>query len=294
MKIAFLGLGNMGGGMAANLLKGGFDLTVYDIDRDKSTRLVEAGARWANSVSEAVRDANVVITSLPTPSIIKEVATSTNGIIDSAQRGATWIETSTNDLNVWGEVRTLASRKGIDTLDAPISGGAEGAAAGTLTILIGGDQAVYERCKPIFNAIGKRIEYLGKPGAGYVAKIAQVVLCYVHSIALSEALMLGMKGGVSPQKMLDIIRSSTGRSYVADRYGPCILSGDYDPTFELGLALKDMRLTMELAAQVSAQLPLCNHVEKTYVQACEKFGIRAPHLMAVKLLEEANALPLRS
>jgi 3-hydroxyisobutyrate dehydrogenase-like beta-hydroxyacid dehydrogenase len=294
MKIAFIGLGNMGGPMAANVVKAGFDLSVHDVDRSKSLALVEAGAHWAESIEAAVSQADVVMTSLPTPAIIKQVAGAADGLIANMRQGAIWIELSTNNLEVWREVRELAAEKQIRTLDAPITGGAEGAAVGTLTVLVGGDQQTFELCQPIFNAIGKRIEYLGDAGAGYVAKISQVVLCYLHSVALSEALMLGVKGGVPADKMLAVIQNSTGRSYVADRYGPSILNGDYDPTFELGLALKDMRLTLELAGQVSAELPMCEQVEKVYAQAVEEFGGKAPHLMAVKLLEQANDKPLRA
>ncbi|UTW06982.1 NAD(P)-dependent oxidoreductase [Pseudomonas benzenivorans] len=293
MKIAFIGLGNMGAPMAANLVKAGFDLNVHDVDRSKAEPLLQAGAHWADSIQAAVSEADVVMTSLPSPAIIKQVASGADGLIALMRQGAIWIELSTNNLEVWREVRTLADAKQIRTLDAPISGGAEGAAAGTLTVLVGGDQATFEQCQPIFAAIGKRIDYLGEAGAGYVAKIAQVVLCYLHSVALSEALMLGVKGGVPADKMLAIIQNSTGRSYVADRYGPSILNGDYDPTFELGLALKDMRLTLELAGQVAAELPMCEQVEKVYARAVEQFGGKAPHLMAVKLLEQANDKPLR-
>lgn len=293
MKIAFIGLGNMGGPMAVNLVKAGFDLNVHDVDRSKAEKLVQAGAQWADSIAAAVQEADVVMTSLPSPAIVKQVAGAADGLVAHMRQGAIWIELSTNNLEVWREVRALADTKQIRTLDAPISGGAEGAAAGTLTVLVGGDKKVFEECQPIFAAIGKRIDYLGEAGAGYVAKIAQVVLCYLHSVALSEALMLGVKGGVPADKMLAIIQNSTGRSYVADRYGPSILNGDYDPTFELGLALKDMRLTLELAGQVSAQLPMCEQVEKIYEQAVEQFGGKSPHLMAVKLLEQANDMPLR-
>jgi 3-hydroxyisobutyrate dehydrogenase-like beta-hydroxyacid dehydrogenase len=293
MKIAFIGLGNMGEPMAANLVKAGFDLNIHDVDRNKAESLVQAGAQWADSIQAAVSEADVVMTSLPSPAIIKQVASAEDGLIAHIREGAIWIELSTNNLDVWRDVRELAASKQVRTLDAPISGGAEGAAAGTLTVLVGGDQATFDECQPIFSAIGKRIDYLGEAGAGYVAKIAQVVLCYLHSVALSEALMLGVKGGVPADKMLAIIQNSTGRSYVADRYGPSILNGDYDPTFELGLALKDMRLTLELAGQVMAELPMCRQVEQMYGQAVDQFGGKAPHLMAVKLLEQANDKPLR-
>lgn len=141
-------------------------------------------------------------------------------------------------------------------LDSPVSGGDEGARAGSLSIYVGGDKAVYKQHAAVYDVIGDNITYLGKSGAGYAAKISQVILCYLHSIALSEALMLGVKAGIDATEMLHIIQNSTGRSYVADRYGPPVLRGDYDPSFALGLALKDMKLAMELADTLDITLPM--------------------------------------
>ena len=137
-----------------------------------------------------------------------------------------------------------------------------------------------------------RHDLLGPHGAGYVAKIAQVMLCYLNSVCLTEALMLGVKGGVAPDKMLDIIRHSTGRSYVADRYGPEILNGGYDDTFDLTLAAKDLRLAMELAADVDAKLQFTADVTDFYAAAEAEFGPTAPHLMAMRSIENLNDLVL--
>ena len=134
--------------------------------------------------------------------------------------------------------------------------------------------------------------FLGQHGAGYVAKIAQVMLCYLNSVCLTEALMLGVKGGVAPDKMLDIIRHSTGRSYVADRYGPEILNGGYDDTFDLTLAAKDLRLAMELASTVGATLTFTAEVTEFYAAAEAEFGPTAPHLMAMRRIENLNQLVL--
>ncbi|TIU30110.1 MAG: NAD(P)-dependent oxidoreductase, partial [Mesorhizobium sp.] len=164
----------------------------------------------------------------------------------------------------------------------------------TLMIMVGGDKHVFARCKPVLEKIGNRIMHLGPHGAGYVAKISQVVLCYLNSVALSEALMLGVMGGVPAATMLGIIQGSTGASYVADRYGPAILDGSYDPGFALGLAHKDLVLTLELARTVGATLPMCEQVEAIYKKAVDQYGFDQNHLMAVKLLEEQNGTFLRS
>ena len=294
MNIGFIGLGVMGNPMAQNLQRSGLhQLSVYDIDATRCETLGALGARPAADVAEAVRDADVVMTSLPGPKQIEAVALGDDGLGDDGmiaqmQPGIVWIDLSTNNLEVAEKIRTAARARTIDILDAPVSGGDEGARAGNLTILVGGAQAVFERYLPLLEIIGERVTLLGAHGAGYSAKIAQVVLCYLHSLALSEALMLGVKGGVEPLQMLDIIQNSTGRSYVADRYGPPILNGDYDPSFTVGLAHKDMKLAAEMADSLGIRLPMCELTTETYARASEAYGFEANHLRAVRLLEEDN------
>ena len=294
MNIGFIGLGVMGYPMAQNLQRSyQHQLSVYDIDASRCESLVALGALPAAGITEAVRDADVVMTSLPGPKQIEAVALGVDGrgddgMLAQMQPGAVWIDLSTNNLAVAGKIRAAAEARTIDLLDAPVSGGDEGARAGNLTILVGGAQAVFERYLPLLEIIGERVTLLGAHGAGYSAKIAQVVLCYLHSLALSEALMLGVKGGVEPQQMLDIIQNSTGKSYVADRYGPPILNGDYDPSFTVGLAHKDMKLAAEMAAGFGIRLPLCELTTDTYARAIETYGFEANHLRAVRLLEEDN------
>ena len=289
MRIAFIGLGVMGKPMAQNLQRSGVgELALYDIDATRADSLVEKGARLAESVADAVNHADVVMTSLPGPKQIDAVAFAGDGLFASIPSDAVWIDLSTNNLEVGGRIQQRAQQDEIAILDAPVSGGDEGARAGNLTILVGGEAAVFQRCLPILEIIGENITLLGPSGAGYSAKIAQVVLCYLHSLALSEALMLGVKGGVDAAQMLAIIQNSTGKSYVADRYGPPILNGDYDPSFTLGLALKDMKLAQQMAEDLGIKLPMCDLTTATYARAVETYGFDANHLKAVRLLEEDN------
>ena len=286
LKLAFIGLGNMGGPMARNLLAAGFDLTVADLDRNKVDALVEIGARSAADAVAAVAGADVVLTSLPGPTHVRAIG---NQIVPAMRAGAVWVELSTNDLDCAHHLAQLADSHDIALLDAPVTGGAEGAEAGTLNLLVGGSAEVHERCVPVFTAIGDRYDLLGPAGAGYVAKISQVMLCYLNSVCLTEALLLGAKGGVDPAKMLDVIQNSTGRSYVADRYGPELLNGQYDTSFDLGLASKDLRLALQLAEQVGATLAFTADVGQLYERAEAEFGFDAPHLMAMQLIENENA-----
>lgn len=295
MRVAFFGLGNMGNPIAANLIQSGdYDVHVRDLKRSRADSLLEAGGSWIDDVPAALAEADVIMTSLPGPKQVEAFAFGDDGLFQHVKAGACWIELSTNNLEVCRKLEVAAEEQQVQFLDAPVSGGDEGARAGNLSIMVGGEQAVFERYLPLLQVIGEKIDLLGPNGAGYAAKISQVILCYLHSVALSEALMLGAKAGVDAEMMLNIIQNSTGRSYVADRYGPPILNGDYDPSFALGLAHKDMKLAMELADTLGIELPMCDLVEKTYKTACEKYGGEANHLMAVRLLEEASDLDLRA
>ena len=287
MNIAFFGVGNMGNPMAANLIRSGeFEVSVFDLDKAKAEDLIALGGGWISDIPKSITEADLILTSLPGPIQIK--AFGENDVFPHAKAGSTWIDLSTNNLATCQALLAKAKQAGIAFLDAPVSGGDEGARAGTLSMYVGGDEASFKKHQKIFDILGKEIKHLGDSGTGYAAKISQVVLCYLHSVALSEALMLGVKAGINPAEMLNIVQNSTGRSYVADRYGPCILDGDYDPSFELGLALKDMRLAMELADTLGIELPMSALVTETYAKAVEKYGADANHVIAVRLLEEAN------
>jgi 3-hydroxyisobutyrate dehydrogenase-like beta-hydroxyacid dehydrogenase len=293
MKIAFFGVGNMGSPMAANLIRSGkFDVSIFDLDKTKAEDLICLGAQWINDINGTIAEADVILSSLPGPVQIKVLGE--NSIFPHAKAGATWIDLSTNNLASGQALLADATEHGLHFLDAPVSGGDEGARAGTLSIYVGGDKSAFEKHQSIFDVIGGNTKHLGKSGAGYAAKISQVVLCYLHSIALSEAMMLGVKAGVDATEMLSIIQNSTGSSYVADRYGPPILNGDYDPSFALGLALKDMHLAMELADTLGITLPMSGLVTNIYAEAVERYGAEANHLIAVKLLEDASGTLLRS
>ena len=295
MQIAFLGLGVMGAPMATNLVNSGdHTVRVYDIDVSRTSGLGASGALACTSVAEAVRGADLVMTSLPGPVQVADVAFAEDGLFANLAGGCAWMDLSTNNLKTCERITARARDQGVDFLDAPVSGGDEGAAAGTLSILVGGDAATFARYRPVLEILGECITHLGPNGAGYSAKIAQVILCYLHSLALSEALMLGIGGGVDPEAMLSIIQNSTGRSYVADRYGPPILRGDYDPSFTVGLAHKDMTLAMEMAQSLAIDLPMSALTTDTYKRAIDTYGFDANHLKAVRLLEEDNATFLRA
>ncbi|MEM7091950.1 MAG: NAD(P)-dependent oxidoreductase [Actinomycetota bacterium] len=289
LRLAVIGLGNIGGGVASNLVAAGHHVTVADLDATKVESLVAQGAGAASSASDAVANADVVFTSLPGP---KQIAAIAEEIVPLMRRGSTWVELSTNDLDTARAIGERCAAAGVDILDAPVSGGPEGAAAGTLSIFVGGKAAAVQRIRPLLEAVGTKIDHLGPHGAGIVAKIAQVTLCYTQTVTLIEALILGAKGGVEPAKMLDLIRHSAGTSYAADVYGPEILAGTYDASFPLSHAAKDLRLAMELADTLGLDLPFTADVSRLYAEAEATFGSTAAHCLAAQLIERTNGLVL--
>lgn len=287
--IAFIGLGNIGGGAASNLARAGYAVRVVDLDVAKVATLVELGAASCSSAAEAAVGADVVFTSLPGPKQIKAVGAE---LLRAMKPGATWIELSTNDLATARELGAQAIEHDLRLIDAPVSGGPEGAAEGTLSIFVGGDAAHVAEILPLLEVIGAKIDHLGPHGAGIVAKIAQVTLCYTQTVTLIEALLLGVKGGVEPAKMLDLIQNSAGSSYSATAYGPEILAGTYDASFPIGHAAKDMRLAMEMAATVGADLPFMARVAELYAETEAEYGADAAHCLAAQLIERRNDLIL--
>ena len=288
--IFFLGVGHMGGGMAANLVAAGFDVLAFDIDPDNLARAVDGGCAATESVAAGATVADVVMTSLPGPAQIAGVGLGDDGLLSHMRPGSTWIDCSTNDLDTAQALAAAAADRSVELVDAPVSGGPEGAAAGTLSVYVGGPDDAVAGCRPILDAIGANIDHLGPHGAGYVAKIAQVTLCYTQTVTFVEALMLGVKGGVAPAKMCELIQKSAGRSYVADVYGPEIVAGTYDESFSIALAAKDMRLAMEMASTMGADLPFMARVAERYAAAEAHYGPAAPHLLAAQITETANEL----
>ncbi|MFT7475294.1 MAG: 3-hydroxyisobutyrate dehydrogenase [Verrucomicrobiales bacterium] len=288
-KTAVIGLGNIGGGVARNLARAGVSVRATDLDPEKVAAVVAVGGVASASAAEGVAEADIVFTSLPGPKHIAAVATE---ILPTMRPNTLWVELSTNDLDTARSLATQCHEVGVRLIDAPVSGGPEGAEAGTLSIFVGGADADVAHVRPLLEIIGSKIDHLGDHGTGIAAKIAQVTLCYTQTVTLIEALILGSKAGIEPSKMLDLIQNSAGTSYCATAYGPEILAGTYDASFPLGHAVKDMRLAMDLAQTVHADLPHMAKVAELYEQAETEYGSAAGHLFAAQLIERTNDMVL--
>lgn len=252
MKIGFIGLGTMGGGMAANVLKAGYELVAHDIRREAATPLLENGASWADTPAELAAECDVVLTSLPGPREVEAVALGDGGVLEGMRAGGVYIDMSTSSPTL---IRSIAERfaaKGAAVLDSPVSGGPVGARTGRLAVMVGGDRDVYERVKPALDAIGDRVGYIGGVGSGSIAKLMHNCIGYGLQTIVAECLTLGVKAGVDAAPLFEAIcNGSVGRgSTFANTYPNTYLAGNFDPpSFALRLAHKDVGLALELARE---------------------------------------------
>ena len=245
MKIGFIGLGNMGGGMAANVLRAGYDLTVHDLRREAATPLLEGGASWADTPAELAASCDIVLTSLPGPREVEAIALGEGGILEGmgegGKSGGVYIDLSTSSPTLIRGIAEDFAAEGVSVLDAPVSGGPVGARTGRLAVMVGGDRDVYERVKPALDAIGDKVSYIGPVGSGSIAKLMHNCIGYGLQTIVAECLTLGVKAGVDPQPLFEAISNgSVGRgSSFANTYPNTFLAGNFDPpSFALSLAHK--------------------------------------------------------
>ena len=264
MKVGFIGLGTMGGAMALNVRKAGHELIVYDVRREVANPHLEAGAAWGEGPRAVAAVSDVVFTSLPGP---KEAEAVGDELLDSLEPGKPWFDLSTNSPTVVRRLHARLAEKGIPMLDAPVSGGPEGAKSGKLALLVGGDRAVFDRYKPVLDSIGDQVIYIGAIGAGSVAKLVHNCAGYVIQTALAEVFTMGVKAGVDPLELWAAVRQcALGRSRTFDRLGRQFLQGSFEPPdFALKLAHKDVTLATELAREIGVPMRLANltHAEMT-------------------------------
>ena len=255
MRIGFIGLGTMGQPMVRNLLKAGFDVTVYGRRPEVVNELVSQGAVSASSPKEVAQASDVVITMLPDSPDVREVVTGENGVLSGARSGMAVIDMSTISPTVTREIAEVASKQGVDYLDAPVTGGETGAIAGTLSIMVGGKLEVFEKCLPILMAMGKNIVHMGDVGMGQTAKLCNQVICVINIQAACEGLMLGAKAGLDLEKLLSVVSAGSAGSWMLSNLAPKMLARDFEPGFKVKLQQKDLRLALSAADELSVPLP---------------------------------------
>jgi 3-hydroxyisobutyrate dehydrogenase len=294
MNVGFIGLGNMGGPMSRNVLAAGHDLVVHDVRREAAADLEAAGATWAATPRATGAGREVVITMLPTPASVEQVLLGENGLLAGLAPGSVWIDMSTSVPAVADRVRAVSDQ--IAVLDAPVSGMAAGAKAGTLQIFAGGEQAVFGKVRPLLEAMGdpERILYVGGHGAGYTVKLMLNLLWFAHLVATAEVLTIGTRAGVDLATLRRCLLASPAASNFLEQDVLSVLQdGDYDESFALALACKDLGLAVELAGQVGVPAELSALVEQVYRRARAQYGDAGGEMLPIKLYEDLTRTPLR-
>ena len=294
MKVGFIGTGNMGNPMAANLIKAGHQLTVHDLRREAATNLLEMGAQWAANPKEAVLGNEVVFTSLPVPRDVEVVVLGEGGILEGAAEGTIHVDLSTNSPTVVRRLHQVCSEKGIAVLDAPVSGGVPGAVAGTLAVMVGGDESVFQRIKPTLDAIGQHVVYCGPAGNGSVSKICNNLVSMGTTALLAEALTLGVKAGVDLGVLADVMANSSGRSWIlTDKSPRHLFQGNFEPGFATDLAAKDVRLATDLGREYGISMELSNLIDQLYVEAMHRGWGALDSDSVARIQEEKAGVQLR-
>jgi 3-hydroxyisobutyrate dehydrogenase len=294
IRYGFVGLGHLGGHLAASLIEGGFEVTVHDLDREAADRHLAMGAGWAATPAELAAVSDAVITCLPSPAASAAVVTGPHGVLAGLAAGGCWIEMSTNDQHEIARIAALAEAQGVSTLEAPVTGGVHRAAAGEITVLVGGGEALYLAHLPAFEAMGGEIIHMGPLGSAAVIKVITNMLAFIHLVADGEALMLARRGGLDLAKAYRAIKASSGNSFVHETEGQLILNGSYDIGFTMDLACKDLGFATRMGREFGVPLDIAGLTEQTFIRAREQFGGHAWSTMVVKLLEDALKTDLRA
>ncbi len=292
--IGLIGLGNLGTPIAKNIIKAGYPLTVYDLQRDTAEKLLQQGAQWADSPQAVAEQAVVVLTVLPSPAAVAAAVEGENGLVFGLETGNTWIDISTTDRLETQRLAALCAKRGVDALEAPMTGGIPLAHAGQMSIFVGGDKAVFEKNLPLLEVIGGKILYLGPIGSAAVAKVITNMLAAAHLWLLGEGLMLGKQAGLEIGTLFESIKVSCGNSYVAETEGPEILNGSYDYGFTFALQAKDANLAYELGREFGVPLEMAGLVEQLIQRARRKYGDNEWSTGLVRLLEDDLGTNLRA
>ena len=295
MRVGFIGLGHMGGPMSLNLIRAGIPVVVHDLDRSAAAEQVAAGATWAETAAEAAAQVDVLITMLPGPRQVESVMIG-GGTAAALRPDSVWIDMSTSTPEAARNVGTELEPRGVHRLDAPVSGMARGATDGTLQIFVGGEEPTYERCRGLLEIMGDpaRIFLVGGHGAGYTVKLMVNLLWFLHLVATAEVLTVGVKAGVDLDVLRESLLASPARSNFLENDVLSILErGDYDESFAMVLACKDLGLAVDLSRDVGVPIELSALVEQIYRRGKARFGDLSGEMVPVRLYEELAGIDLR-
>ena len=293
-KIGFIGLGSLGAPLCNNLVKAGFQVTVSDLDKKLAKDLLKAGALWSKDVAGACKDADVVITVLPSPAVSRKVVEGPGGVFAHLRKGGVWIEMSTTDADDLLRLESEAAKRGIEVLECPVTGGVHLAHSGQITVLVGGAQRTFKHVKTLLETMGGEIIYLGKMGNASVVKVVTNMLAFIHLVAAAEAMMIPAKHGVDADATYRAIRASSGNSFVHETESKLILSGSYNVKFTMDLACKDLGLVNGIADKLGVPLELGSMTEQIFRRARGLYGGHAQSPEVARMIEAACHMKLRA
>ncbi|MBT8239805.1 MAG: NAD(P)-dependent oxidoreductase [Acidimicrobiia bacterium] len=281
----------MGGPMCRRLLGAGYEVAAFDINPDAIAAAVEAGATAGDSARAIAADVDLLLTSLPRPDHVEAVIGGADGALAAMRAGSIWIDLTTNRTTL---IEALAAEapEGVEVVDSPVTGAVDGARTGNLTLFVGGDGTSVARVRPVLEHMGLVIE-CGPRGTGNVTKLVTNQLWFIHAASLAEGFALGMANGVSLATLWYAIKESVGDSFVARHDAPSIFAGHYDPSFTLGLCLKDLGLVEELSAKVTASLDMTRQAHEQFKKATERYGPDQGELHVAKQIEDDSGLSMR-
>jgi len=295
MKVGFIGLGTMGASIALNAIKGHHSLTVYDIDRATAKPHLDLGAAWAASPKAVATESEVVFTSLPGPLEVEAVALGECGLIDGLSKGSAYFDLSTNSPTAMRQLHARFQEKGIEVMDAPVSGGPEGARTGKMAIWVGGDEATFKRFEPVLNSMGNAAHYIGPIGSGSIAKLVHNLSGYVIQTGLAETFTMGVKAGLAPDKLWEALRQGAyGRRRTFDTLHRHFLPAKFDPPdFASALALKDVALACELGREFDVPMKLANITLAEMTEAINRGWGKLDSRVAMQLQSERAGVEIK-
>ena len=294
MKIGFIGLGNVGGKLAESLFRNQFDLIVHDLDNVATDTFKSRGIKIANSPGELTKEADVIITCLPSPKVCEDVMNGENGILKNISKDKIWIEMSTTDQKEVIRLGKFIKEKGAIPIEAPVSGGCHRAATGNIAIFVGGERGAFDKILPVLTIMGRKVLHTGELGSASILKVITNYLASVHLVALGEAWTVAKKSNLDLSKVYKGIAVSSGNSFVHETESQVILNGSYNINFTMDLVLKDTSLFDRLAKKLKAPLEISPKVVEIFKDGKEKYGSRAWSSMIVKRMEDLNNINFRA
>jgi len=268
VNIGFIGTGQMGSQMAQHILEAGYELIASDIRKEAAQALLDKGAQWRDTPREIAESCRIVLSSLPGPREVEAVVYGKNGLMEGWKKGDIFVDMTTNSPTTIRRIAEDARAKGVEALDAPVSGGTKGAEEGTLSIIVGGDKQTLHKVKEILNTMGTKIFHVGDVGCGNVVKLVNNIISTTTHLINAESMVLGVKAGVDAERLREVIVASTGNNWWLERkYPQSVMQGDFEPGFRITLALKDISLALALGRELGVSQPVAAVTEQRFLEA---------------------------